>query len=176
MPALGPGTLKIGETATLVDASCLVNSARITATEEEGSSRTMLCGTQKITPGTITYEFTGNVDIDPATASGLFVLSQEQAGTEVDFELTPNTADTTKAVGSLVIMPLDFGGDEYGADLNSDFTWKIVGAPTYSGGGFGAPLTARSEIPGRTVPYKAPDVERREPVEVPAPEAAPVAS
>jgi hypothetical protein len=48
---------------------------------------------------------------------------------------TPNTATGTSAAGELVIDPLDFGADESGADLTSDFEFTIVGKPTYTYGG-----------------------------------------
>ena len=43
---------------------------------------------------------------------------------------TPNTeAGTSAAAGTLIIDPLDFGADESGADLTSDFEFTIVGTP-----------------------------------------------
>jgi hypothetical protein len=41
----------------------------------------------------------------------------------------------------LTIDPLDFGADETGADLTSDFEFTIVGTPVYTYGAGGA-LTA----------------------------------
>jgi len=134
---LGPGTLKIGATGTEIDASCLINSATITADKNEGDSSTKLCGTVK--PGAITYAYhlDGNVDTDIGLASGLFALSQAEAGTEQAFEYTPNTdivapaTAATKATGTLIIDPLDFGGDTFGEYMNSDFSFTIVGVPVY---------------------------------------------
>jgi hypothetical protein len=85
-------------------------------------------------PGTTkyTYELSGNIDVDIADAAGLFALSQSAAGSEQAFTFTPNTEAETSATGTLVIDPLDFGADEYGADLTSDFTFAIVGQPTYT--------------------------------------------
>jgi len=130
--ALGPGTLKIGETGTLLDVSCLVNNATITASKDQGDSVTKLCGTVK--PGTVRYDYElgGNIDTDIAESDGFFALTQDQAGTEQDFEFVPNTGAVTKAAGSLVIDPLDFGGDETGETMTSDFAFTIVGAPTYT--------------------------------------------
>jgi hypothetical protein len=87
---LGPGTLKIGLTGTLIDCSCLVNNAKITADISAGDTKTMLCGTQKKKPDTITYALAGNVDVDAGLATGLFALTQQNVGTQVEFQYTPS--------------------------------------------------------------------------------------
>ena len=127
----GPGELTIGATGTAIDISCLVNSATITATKDQGDSVTKLCGTVK--PGAISYEYElgGNIDIDVLTATGLFALSQSNAGSEQDFSYTPNDAGPT-ATGKLILDPLSFGGEEYGATMASDIAFALVGAPVYT--------------------------------------------
>lgn len=132
MPKLGPGTLTIGETGTEIDASCLVNNASITTDKDEGDPKTMLCGTEKTGTTTYTYTLSGNVDTDTDNAAGLFALSQAAAGQELPFVFTPSTEGGTSATGTLVMDPLDFGADEYGEYLNSDFEWALVGAPEYT--------------------------------------------
>lgn len=131
---LGPGVLTIGATGTEVDASCLVNNASIAMSKDESDATTKLCG--DVRPGSITYTYalSGNVDTDVANLTGLFHLSQEEAGTQQQFTYTPSTAEGTTATGTLIIDPLDFGADEMGADLTSDFEWSIVGKPTYAYG------------------------------------------
>lgn len=131
---LGPGTLTIGATGTEVDASCLVNNAVIGWDKDEGDATTKLCG--DVRPGSVTYSSTlsGNVDTDIADDTGLFGLSWASKGTEQDFVFTPSTAVGTTAKGTLVIDPLDFGADEMGADLTSDFEWRIVGEPVITYG------------------------------------------
>lgn len=132
---LGPGTLKIGATGSSLDVSCLVNNCTITASKDQGDSTTKLCGT--VRPGAVTYDYemTGNVDTDIDTAAGLFALSQTAAGTTQDYEFVPSTDAGTKAVGQLVIDPLDFGGDTTGETMTSDFTYALVGQPVYTYGG-----------------------------------------
>lgn len=136
---LGPGTLKIGATGDLLDVSCQVNNAVIAATKDEGDSTTKLCG--DVVPGAVsyTYALSGNLDTDVDQSDGIFALSQASPGTQQDFEFVPNTAAVTKAVGKLVIDPLDFGGDESGAYMTSDFEFSIVGVPVYT---YPAPLEA----------------------------------
>lgn len=132
MPNLGPGTLEVGPTGQEIDISCLVNNVRITMEKDQDDSRTKLCGT--VTPGKVTYTFsiTGNIDVDSETESGIFAFSQENAGTIQPFTFTPNTAAGTSAAGSLMIDPLDFGADEFGAAMDSDFEWSLVGPPVYT--------------------------------------------
>jgi len=131
---LGPGTLTIGATGTEVDASCLVNNASITSDKNESDSTTKLCGDVRAGSITYTFKLTGNVDTDVADVAGLFHLSQESAGTQQGFTFTPSTDEGTTATGTLTIDPLDFGADEMGADLTSDFEFSIVGKPVYAYG------------------------------------------
>ncbi len=131
---LGDGVLKIGATGTEIDVSCLVNNAVISSSKDEGDSTTKLCGT--VVAGSVTYTYTlgGNVDTDIADPAGLFALSQESAGEAMDFTFTPNIEAGTTAKGELTIDPLDFGGDESGQTMTSDFEFSFVGKPTYTYG------------------------------------------
>jgi hypothetical protein len=132
MPTLGPGTLKIGPVAEQIDISCQINNARIAMTKDQDDSTTKLCGT--VTPGKVTYTYAlgGNMDTDTDDPAGIFAYSQAHAGQIVEFQFVPNTAATTGATGQLMIDPLDFGADEFGAPLDSDFEWELVGQPTYA--------------------------------------------
>jgi len=129
---LGPGELTIGQTATPVDVSCLVNNAKIAASKDQGDSTTKLCGTVKPGRVTYTYALSGNVDTDIADSAGLFALSQDHAGEEMDFSFTPSTEAGTEATGKLIIDPLDFGGDTMGDPMVSDFEFAVTGKPTYT--------------------------------------------
>lgn len=129
---LGPGTLEIGTLGTEIDVSCLVNNAVISADKDEGDATTKLCGDVRAGTVTYTYSLSGNMDTDVADESGFFALSQSAPGTQQSFVFTPNTAAGTSAAGTLTIDPLDFGADESGADLTSDFEFTIIGRPTYT--------------------------------------------
>lgn len=136
MVSLGPGTLIFSTTdaspVEISDASCLINNARIEIDKEQDDTRYKLCGTP--TPGKITYTYklTGNLDTDVEVADGLFAYSQDHAGEQIAFEFVPNTAAQTAATGTLVIDPLEFGADEYGQPLDSDFELTIIGKPTFT--------------------------------------------
>jgi hypothetical protein len=131
---LGPGVLEIGATGTEIDVSCLINNATIAASKDQGDSTTKLCGTVKPGATNYTYALSGNIDTDVALDSGFFALSQSAPGTEQTFKFTPNddAAPGTTATGSLVIDPLDFGGDTMGETMVSDFEFAIVGKPVYA--------------------------------------------
>jgi hypothetical protein len=142
---LGPGELQIGVTGTLIDVSCLVNNAVISADKNEGDSTTKLCGT--VRPGAVSYDYSlsGNMDTDVAEAAGFFALTQDNAGQQMAFTFTPNSDAGTAATGNLVIDPLDFGGDTTGETMVSDFEFSIVGRPTYTYGGAAALSESESE-------------------------------
>lgn len=131
MPTFGPGMLQIGAVGSAIDLSCHINSARVVPSKEEGDSTTKLCGT--VRPGKITYTYvlSGNIDLDSNDPAGFFALSVAAPGTQQPFTFTPDSATETTASGTLIIDPLEFGGDEFGDDLTSDFEFTIVGPPTY---------------------------------------------
>jgi hypothetical protein len=139
---LGPGTLKIGTVGSQIDCSCLLNNAKIVATVDQTDPTTKLCGDVRRGTRKYTFALQGNVDTDIADAAGLFAISQSGKGTEQAFEYVPSTAEATSATGTLVLDPLDFGADEMGADLTSDFEWGIVGDVAYT---FGVLLAADTE-------------------------------
>jgi hypothetical protein len=156
---LGPGELSIGATGTPIDVSCLVNNAVIAASKDQGDSTTKLCGTVK--PGAVTYEYalSGNIDTDIDDPAGFFALSQANPGKQYDYTFTPSTEAGTTATGQLVIDPLDFGGDEMGALMNSDFEFSLVGAPVYTIGG--VVLSATSDEDRARAEGQAADTETR---------------
>jgi hypothetical protein len=122
---LGPGTLKIGETGTEIDISCLVNNVAIVPDISEGDSKTMLCGTSKRSADTITWAISGNVDVDAGLAAGFFALTWQHIGEIVAFTYTPSEAVGTTVTGSLKLAPLELGADNYGDYLSSDFEFGL---------------------------------------------------
>lgn len=129
---LGPGVLKIGETGTEIEVSCYINNVAIESSADTTDSTTKLCGVVRKGVTTFTFQLTGNIDVDAGNESGLFALTWNEAGSEQAFVFTPSTELGTTATGTVVIQPLRFGADEYGADLTSDFTWDCVGTPVLS--------------------------------------------
>jgi len=138
MPAtvskLGPGELTIGATGTLVDFTCQVTAAHVDPSVNEGDDTTVLCG--EVVPGerTYSYELAGTLYQDNALASGIVAYSWANPGVTVPFSFTPNDTDGAKVAGNLIVDPLTVGGDTAGENMTSDFTWKIVGTPTFTPG------------------------------------------
>jgi hypothetical protein len=129
---LGPGLLTIGMTGTPIDISCLVNNCKIAAEKDEGDSTTKLCGDTRAGAVTYSYKMTGNTDTDIKDPDGFFALSWASPGAVLDFVFTPDNAATTSASGQLIVNPLDFGADEAGADLTSDFEFTLNAKPTFT--------------------------------------------
>jgi hypothetical protein len=134
MPAsttrLGPGTLTLGPTATVEDASCQLVNAVISWDKEEDDPITVLCG--DVVPGSTTYtaSLSGSLLQDLADEAGLVAYTWANKGTAVDFVFTPNTAAGATVTGQLVLDPLDVGStDDYGVIMQSDFEWSCVGEP-----------------------------------------------
>ena len=142
---LGPGTLTIGETGTPIDASCLVNNCEDHRLQGPGRlDHEAVRGRRRRPHDLHVCALTGNVDQDLATATGLHALSWNSAGTSQPFTFTPNTDVGATATWDLTIDPLEFGGDEMGADMTSDFEWTCTGKPTivYGIGAAGDDLAA----------------------------------
>lgn len=129
---LGPGELTIGATGTEIDVSCMINGARIAAEKDEADDVNALCGS--VFPGSVTYNaaLSGNINVDADTGTGLFALSWAEPGSQQPFTFTPSTDAGTAAAGTLILDPLDFGADEFGSPLSSDFEFKITGDVTYT--------------------------------------------
>lgn len=146
---LGPGTLHVGATGTQLDVSCNVNNCTIAASKNQGDNVTKLCGT--VVPGAVTYDYTigGNIDTDIAESTGFFALSQSAPGSQQPFTFTPNTDAGTSAAGTLILDPLDFGGDTTTETMTSDFEFALVGQPTYT---YGGATTQSAEAEPETVP------------------------
>ena len=155
MTVFGPGKLTIGETATAIDASCLVNGLKIEATADFGDPTWKLCGTQRPGSRKFTWEMTGNLDIDPEDPDGLFMLTQTAYGTDVKFVFTPNDVAAVTATGTVTLVPMTFGADAYGDDLTSDIAWPLVGEPTYS------PTAPVADAESREIGDAAPAPRRR---------------
>lgn len=127
---LGPGTLKIGQTGTLIDVSCYVNNAAIEPTKNGGGDPIFkLCGNSRPASFTYSFQLTGNLDTDLGNESGLFELAWANPGVTVDFEFIPSTELARTFTGQVVLDPFRVGADNYGDMLTSDFALDCIGQP-----------------------------------------------
>lgn len=130
---LGPGTLNLGVSGTLIAVSAQVRSMTIKAAEkvEKSDPIPVLSGEELEGDESVTYDWTitGTVlqDID---VDGMVDWSWEHKGTTQPFEFIPSTAEGRKATGTVVPAPLDFGGDvDKTKRAESPLTWRLPAEP-----------------------------------------------
>ena len=133
MPAttvkLGPGLLSIGEVGTPVDFTCQVIGARVEWSVDAEDPVPVLCGDTVAGERTYTASLTGTLFQDLGLATGIVDYSWAHKGEEVPFTFEPSTVVGQAVTGTLIVDPLSIGGDEVGANMQSDFDWAIVGEP-----------------------------------------------
>lgn len=136
----GPGIFTIGATGDLITASCLVNKLTLAPSVSKAAATTKLCGTVRPGAVTTTWKLEGNVDADAANPTGFWAKCFTARGSAVPFSYTPSAGGPT-AAGTIQLDPLALGGDEYGADMTSDFSFELVGDPSLTW----PPATSSSE-------------------------------
>lgn len=124
----GPGTLVVGEVGSEVDFSAQVLSAVVSWSKEKADDRKVLSG--ETVAGATTYTASLSVTIlqDLALAAGIVAFSWANKGEEHPFTFVPNTVADKEVTGTVVIDPVDIGG-EVDTDAESEFEWSIVGDP-----------------------------------------------
>jgi hypothetical protein len=138
---LGPGTITVGEVGSLVDFSCQLQNAQVEWDKDKDDDVTVLCG--DVVPGSTDYSatITGTVFQDIDDVDGIVFYSWEHKGEAVPFEFVPSTPVGTSVTGTVILDPITVGADEPKANMQSDFTWDCVGAPTLTAA---TPLAATS--------------------------------
>lgn len=121
---LGPGTLTLGE----ADYSCEVLGGSINhAYDEVGSTRTMLCGTERGSRRRQNDTLSLSLEND-LSAAGLYAWLQAANLAPTQFTYTPNTSAGASWSGTIIpLLPSSIGADEYGAPIASDVEWPGVG-------------------------------------------------
>lgn len=125
---LGPGTLTIGATATTLDLSCQLSAAKVEWDKDKEDDTPVLCGESLAGGVTYTAKLTGTVLLD-LSADGMVDYTWTNKGTEQPFVFVPNNTEARQVSGTLVVDPLDVGGDEAKKNMSVDFEWDIVGDP-----------------------------------------------
>lgn len=125
---MGPGTLTIDGTeySAQVKACRVAFSTNTTTTEE-----TPVLSGEKIegsasSSSTAALTATLVQDID---AAGMVEWSWSNSGQEVPVTFVPNTAKGRKVTGTVVVAPIDLGGDVEDDRPASDISWAFVGMP-----------------------------------------------
>lgn len=139
MPAktykLGPGELIIGETGSPLNLSCQLTAASVTWDKDAEDPFNVLCG--DTVPGDVQYtaKLTGTV-LQDLSADGMMDYTWTNKGEAVPFTFTPSTTAGRTVTGTVVVDPLDIGGDVK-TKPTSEFEWDCVGEPvlgTVAGG------------------------------------------
>lgn len=134
-PSFGPGTLTLGETATILDVSCQVENAKVAWDANKDDDVTMLCGDILAGSTTLTATLAVTVVQDLATEAGLVMYSYTHRGEAVPFEFVPSTAAGFTVSGNLSMVPVAVGADEPGVKaMTSDIEWSCIGEPVYTPG------------------------------------------
>jgi hypothetical protein len=130
---LGPGTLKLGPTASATDISCQIVSGGVNHEyEEAGETVTTLCGDTLGATATRadSLQFTTLADL---SASGMYQYPLTNDLETVEFEFVPNTTAAAKWTGSVQCrLPDSVSADEFGANLGGDITLPGVGNFTFA--------------------------------------------
>lgn len=128
--ALGPGSLVFGETGTDLDLSCQVTACKVTFDSDKEDDLPTLCGGNIV--GEKTYsaklEFSAGQDTE---LDGLADWTWKHAGDQVPVKFIPNEGETAQIVGTVVVDPVEFGGDVRKRNI-AEAEWDFVGLPTFT--------------------------------------------
>jgi hypothetical protein len=128
---LGPGQLELGATPLEVNAqltACKVTPSENVSTTEATKvlSGEQLDGDEDVTHA---YVLEGTFLQDDGGVASVVDWTWTNAGTEQPARFVPNDAGGRQVSGTIVVVPLTIGGDEVGARMSSDFTWRFKGTP-----------------------------------------------
>jgi hypothetical protein len=124
---MGPGTFSIGLVGTPLDLTAQVTSLKVTPSAEAEDSLTTLSGESLAGERTYTWTVSGTL-IQDLTEDGMFDYTWSNAGDQVPFTFTPSTAAGRDITGTLIVDPLEIGGDVKQKNT-VDFEWAVVGQP-----------------------------------------------
>ena len=128
--ALGPGSLIFGAVGSQLDISCQVTACKITFDSDKEDDLPTLCG------GVISGEknYTAKLEASAGQdteANGLIDWTWDHAGDEVPVTFIPNQGETATVTGTVVIDPVEFGGDVRKRNV-SEFEFDFVGLPVFT--------------------------------------------
>jgi hypothetical protein len=124
---MGPGALSIGSVGTALDLTAQVTACKVTPSASAEDSVPTLSG--ETLAGERTYSWTLSATlIQDLTEAGMFDYTWNNKGTEVPFQFTPSTAAGRTVSGTVVVDPLELGGDVKKKNTTA-LEWVIVGDP-----------------------------------------------
>lgn len=125
---MGPGTLQIDGT----DYSAQVRACRVAfSTNTTTTEETPVLSGEKIdgsASSSSTAALTANL-VQDLDAAGMVEWSWLNSGQEVPVTFIPSTAKGREVTGTIVVAPIDLGGDVEDDRPSSDVSWPFVGMP-----------------------------------------------
>jgi hypothetical protein len=126
---MGPGTLTIGVSGTLIEISCQITEAVLSPDKDKEDDLTTLCGDTLAGEITYTWNLKGTL-VQDWSATGINKYAHDNAGTQQPFTFTPDAAGPTLS-GTLTVDPIDFGG-KVKERPTADFEFSVVGKPVWT--------------------------------------------
>jgi hypothetical protein len=125
---LGPGTLTLGELATVVDFSAQLASCVVKWNHAQEDAVPVVSGEELEGDETWSATISGNLIVD-LSDDGIVEYTWGNKGAVVPFTFVPDSAAQKAISGQVKIKPLDVGGDAK-KTMRSDFEWACRGEPT----------------------------------------------
>jgi hypothetical protein len=125
--AMGPGVFTIGGIGTPLDLTAQVTALKVTPSVEAEDSLPTLSGETLAGERNYSWMVSGTL-IQDLTEDGMFDYTWTNAGDQVPFTFTPSTDAGRTVTGTLIVDPLELGGDVKKKNT-TDFEWAVVGQP-----------------------------------------------
>lgn len=126
---LGPGSLKIGETASAREFAANLTNCRITSDTSSEDPTAMLDGSEMDGEDTYTFALAGKIQQDYDFDS-LELYCFTNRGELLPFVFTPANEGGTDWSGIVKIRPVSEVGGDVKKRNTTDFEFPIIGAPT----------------------------------------------
>ena len=130
-PTVGPGLLTIGSEAALVNFSSQIRSAKIVPNVAKGDPIDVLSGEQVPGDRTESYALVVSLQSDFGHEDSRSEYLWAHRGEQQPFSYVPNNALGRRISGTIVVEPIEIGGDVK-SKPNAEVTFDGVGAaPTF---------------------------------------------
>jgi len=138
---LGPGTLKLGPSASGQEYGFQVSALTLTPAFSTTDGTPTLAVPDPPPESKTDYTLDGSAINDFTDPAGLQRFCFDNDGAEMEFEWIPVTTAGTTLTGSVQLAAFPMGG-KVGEQLVTDFSWAVIGKPTW---GADLPLAAAAE-------------------------------
>lgn len=127
---LGPGTLTLGETATLQDFTSQITNARWTPSVDQEDPIPVLSGEELADDPDFTSVLAGTF-LQEYGSTALVKWCYDNRGKVLPFEFTPRTESALSITGTCQVLPVEVGGDVKTRNT-TDFEFPVIGEPTFT--------------------------------------------